>query len=144
MIKKKNNSKLVACKLAEVSLTPWFQKIIFHLMWLNELSSIMLTMRFIIHHICWPYLKYSSVHFEKAGIFFAAPLKSTGFPGRTFWSKNSRDDGTKLVLSNTPTGGWWEPKGFRWPGGCSGSWADKTKIKSKINSAFIFLRNKSL
>lgn len=35
------------------------------------------------------YLKYSSVHLEKAGIFFAAPLKSTGSPGSAYCSKKS-------------------------------------------------------
>lgn len=85
------------------------------------------------------YLKYSSVHLEKAGIFFAAPLKSTGSPGSAYCSKKSWDDGTKSVLSIGSSGGWWDPNGSKWPGGCLDSRGEKIQTKFKINIALMVL-----
>ena len=74
-------------------------------------------------------------------MLFAAPLKSKGFPGRTFSSKNSRGSGTTSELSIDPDGGWWDPKGCKCPGGCWDSRGDKKQTESKPISSRMFLQN---
>lgn len=74
-------------------------------------------------------------------MLFAAPLKSKGFPGRTFSSKNSRGPGTTSELSIDPDGGWWDPKGCKCPGGCWDSRGDKKQTESKPISSRMFLQN---